>query len=462
MDLAVRDVVDLALRNSRTLANERLRRSVERFALKIAETEFQPRVTAGAYADRHLTDATVETAGVETALRLRVPTGGEFDLSSRLAYTDDGPPALGPRVGAVDLTFTQPLLRGGGTGVGGAALRTARLAEEINVHAFRAAIIDLVTNAVRAYRAYGRARQRTVIAERSLDRALALLEVNRLLVETGRMAERDIVQTQADIARRQLDLVASRGRLDAARLALIDILDIDAGVRFGSLAEFDPDAVAPASTDSREAIRIAFQHRPDYLATLLGLRNAETRALVARNDRLWDLSLTLGASLTGVGDSFEAAWRELDRADRRATLDLTIPVGRPAAGPAELAHRRATADLAIAKNHLVELEQRIVIDVTNSIRDVSLARQRVDLARESRRLTQEKAEIEREKLNLGVSTNFQLVAFENDLVLAEIDELDATVAYLNAVTEMDRTLGTTLDRWGLQVDRLEQGSATSP
>ncbi len=280
--------------------------------------------------------------------------------------------------------------------------------------------------------------------------------MNRLLVETGRMAERDIVQTQADIARRRLDLVASEGNLDATRLALIDILDIDAATRFGRLGEFDPGALAPASEDLREAVETALRRRPDYLAALLGVRNSRTRALVARNNRLWDLSLTLGTNLTGVGDSVDAAWDELDRSDRRVALDLTIPVGRPASGPAELARREAEASLEMAENRLVELEQRIVIEVTNSIREVGLARQRVDLAREGRRLAQEKAEIEREKLNLGGSTNFQLVTFENDLVLAEIDELDATVAYLNAVTELDRTLGTTLDRWGIAIEQVEQ------
>ena len=462
IDLAVQDVVALALQNSRTLANERLWRSVERFRLKIAETEFQPRITTGAYADRDLTGATLESAGLETALRLRVPTGGEFGLTSRLAYTGDEPPAVAPHASIIDLTFTQPLLRGGGIRVGKAALRTARLTEEMNIHAFRAAIIDLATNSIRAYRAYAQARQRTGIAERSLDRALSLLEVNRLLVETGRMAERDIVQTQADIARRRLDLVASEGRLDATRLALIDILDIDVDTRFGDLGDFDAEELEPPSTDLQEAVRTAFVNRPDYQATLLGVRNAETRVIVARNDRLWDLSLILGTSLSGVGDSADAAWGRLDRSDRRIALDLSLPIGRPAAGPAELTHRQAIAEHEIAKNRLVEREQRVVIEVTNAIRDVSLTRQRVDLAREGRRLAQEKADIEREKLNLGVSTNFQLVAFENDLVVAEIDELDATVAYLNAVTELDRTLGTTLERWGISVERLEQGAAANP
>ena len=99
------------------------------------------------------------------------------------------------------------------------------------------------------------------------------------------------------------------------------------------------------------------------------------------------------------------------------------------------------------------------IEVRNAVRDTELSLQRVDLARRARALAQQKAEIEREKLSLGVSTNFQLVTFENDLVLAENAELDAVVEYLNTVTELDRTLGTTLDRWGIDMESVEDRTA---
>lgn len=76
------------------------------------------------------------------------------------------------------------------------------------------------------------------------------------------------------------------------------------------------------------------------------------------------------------------------------------------------------------------------------MRNVGLAEQSVVVARRARELSEQKTEIEREKLRLGVTTNFQLVTFENDLVLAEIAELDALVGHLNATTNLDRTLGT--------------------
>ena len=134
-------------------------------------------------------------------------------------------------VNELEFTFRQPLLRGAGVEVNTAAVKTARHRDEIAVLALRQTIADVVSSVVRRYRAYGQAERGVDIRSKSLARARELLAVNRLLVRTGRMAARDIVQTRADIAGRELQLIAARNRLDAARVALIDILDIDTGTR---------------------------------------------------------------------------------------------------------------------------------------------------------------------------------------------------------------------------------------
>ena len=458
IDLTVREVIVLALRHSRSLENARLNRAVERFALRIAEDEFRPRVTLDAYTERNATDRVNETAGVGSAVRLRIPTGGELAVASRVADLGDGAPAFASHAGTVELTFVQPLLRGAGFGVARAALRTARVGEQINILAFEGAVIDLTSQAIRAYRAYVQAGRRNEIAERSLERAQDLLEVNRLLVKAGRMAERDIIQTEADIARRELDVVAARGGLDAARLRLIDLLDLDTGTDFKLAEELGAGQAETDQIDVPTALELALANRPDHHIGLLSVENAEIQALVARNQRLWDLSLTLGRTFMGSGDDADAALGGLDLTGNRVSLDLSVPVGRSAAGQAQLAHRRAVANLQAQRNRLDDLRQRIGIEVRNAVRDVQLAEQRMELARRAKSLSLRKTEIEREKLNLGVTTNFQIVTFESDLVNAENAELDALVDHLNAATALDVTLGTTLQRWGIEIDRVEQSA----
>jgi outer membrane protein TolC len=76
----------------------------------------------------------------------------------------------------------------------------------------------------------------------------------------------------------------------------------------------------------------------------------------------------------------------------------------------------------------------------------------VELARRARELTEEKLRIEKEKLKAGRTTNFEVLTFQNDVIAARNNELYAIIAYENAVTNLDRVLGTTLKTWNITVE----------
>ena len=446
LNLTLAEAVHMALRNNRTLLSARLDRVAQRFSLRVAENRFRPHVTVGPYVEsgRHVSG---DMGLMSSAVTLRVPTGGAFAVKlDGGASTGDG--ALEPRWSST-LTFTQPLLRGAGAEIDTAPVRTARVEERRAVLALRQAITGVVSNTIGRYRDYMREERRAAIRAGSLERARDLLAVSELLVGTGRMAARDIVQTRADIAGRELSLVAARNMLDAARLALADILDVDSGAAIGladTLAEAGDPAPAPA--DLERAMETALLHRPDYLRAVLDVRNAETRLAVAEDALRWDLSATLSTGFAQRGGTGEE--------DYGIRLDLAVPLGPAAVDPARRDHVAASIALRKARNDLADLRQRIDIEVRNAVREVELSRRQVALARTARELVEEKVAIEKEKLRLGLSSNFRLVAFEEDLVAAETSELDERIAWLNALTALDRTLGLTLERWNIVLEELDR------
>lgn len=452
LNLSLEESIGLALRNNRELVNARLGRQMELFALRAAENEFRPRVTVGPYLERAHTDpaSNVNMAGLSSTMALRVPTGGEFQVEWSGAG-GNGPSSTrySSRLG---LTFTQPLLRGAGVDVSTASVRTARIVNRIEVLALRQTVIDVVSSVAERYRAYIRAERQADIQADSLERARGLLAVNEHLVRTGRMAARDIVRSKADIATRQNQLLAARNRLDAARLALTDILDIDSRTRIGLTDALSGPPVDPVRTDVALSVKTALRHRPDYQRALLGIRNAETRVAVAESGRLWDLSARFSVNFAQQDRTPERAVSRLSNTDASARLELSVPLSPAATDPQEKAHANATIALRKARNDLANLRQLIDIEVSNAIREVELSRRQVDLARSARALVEETAEIEKEKLRLGLSSNFRLVSLEDDLVAAQTSELDATIAHLNALTALDRTLGLTLDRWRINID----------
>ncbi len=119
---------------------------------------------------------------------------------------------------------------------------------------------------------------------------------------------------------------------------------------------------------------------------------------------------------------------------------------------------QARTSLVKARNDLAEARQRIDIEVSDAVREVSLSARQAELARDARMLAEQKTDIEKEKLRLGLPSSFRLVASEEDLVAAQNRELDAAIAYLNALTSLDQTLGVTLDRWNIQIEAAGRGA----
>ena len=164
--------------------------------------------------------------------------------------------------GSWELALAQPLLKGFGPEVDTAPVRVARIDEKIHVLSLRDTVAGVVTSVIRAYRAVIRANRQIEISRESLARARKQLQTNRSLIQAGRMAAREIVQTEAEVANRELALIESENSLEAANAALIDFLDIDgvSGIRPTATL-----AMKPARPDLAHSVQTALARRPDHL-----------------------------------------------------------------------------------------------------------------------------------------------------------------------------------------------------
>ena len=59
-------------------------------------------------------------------------------------------------------------------------------------------------------------------------------------------------------------------------------------------------------------------------------------------------------------------------------------------------------------------------------------------------------EIARDKLAAGRSSNFEVLSLQDALRTAEIQELAAMIAYLDALTTFDLQIGATLESWKIE------------
>lgn len=445
--LTLSDIVVLALQNNRPLKNAYLERIAERQDLAVAEGKFIPNFTptvsvsiAQFGLDRITTNGGL---GAGATISVTVPTGGELSFSWAVNGQTPNPNGFSIDTNGdifepnLQLSFRQPLLRGAGINLNRASIDIARLTEQVNILNLKSTLIDTITNAIFAYRNLLQAQEQLKIEQQSLELAQQILEVNRALIEAGRVAPVDIVQSQTAVANRQVSLLTAQNNLEATKLALIDLLDIEQNI---NIVAAETPIAKPTPLDSNKLRQLAFNNRPDYLRAQLNQKTSQLLLLLAEDDKRWDLNL-----ITSLNNTLNST------SDVRAGLVLSREFG-------DLTKQqrfvRSQVNLLQAENTLNDLNDSIQIQVTDRIRDVNLRFSQVERARQATELSERQLNIEREKQRLGRGAGiFEIVRLQNDLVSARNAELEATIEYLNALTRLDQTLGTTLDTWQVMLDR---------
>ncbi|HEY9665882.1 MAG TPA: TolC family protein [Coleofasciculaceae cyanobacterium] len=447
--LTLSDVIILALENNRSLKNAYLERIAQRQDLTVAEDKFNPNLTptvsvsiAQFGANPTITDSEL---GLGATVAVKIPTGGELSFS----WATNGQPLVQNGVGInnnddpfgqnLQLRFSQPLLRGAGININRASIEIARLTEQINILNLKSLLINTITESIIAYRELLRSQEQLKIAQVSLKSSKESLENYRVLIEAGRLAPVDIVQAQTDIANKEVRLIEAENNLASAQLTLLNILDIDQNT---VIIPADSPQANNISLDTNNLRELAFKNQPDYLKAQLDIERTRLGLLQAENNRRWDLDLNT---------SYDYTLSDSKKNDARVGLSLSRELGDLTV---ERDFQRSRINNLQAENILEEQRESLEIQLKDRIRDVQLSFAQVELAQKATQLSEKQLEIAREKQKLGRDiTVFELIRLEDDLVQARNVELNATIDYLNALTRLDQTLGTTLETWQVTIER---------
>lgn len=445
--LTLSNIVFLVLENNRLIKNAYLERIAQQQELQVAEDKFAPDFTptvsvSVAQFERNQT-STDANFGLGATVSVKVPTGGELSFKwatngqsfsqNNLNFTINNDPFAQN----LELSFRQPLLRGYGVDVNRASVDIARLTEQVNILDLRSTLINTITEVIVAYRELIRAQERLKIAQLSLARAQESLANTRILIEAGRLAPVDIVQSETEVARRQVSLIEAENNLAAARLALLNILDID---QTTVIVAADSLTIPTVTLNPENLKAIALENQPDYLKAQLDLERTQLALLQAENNRRWDLNLNTSY---GYGSD--------DTSDLRVGLGLSRTIGDLTI---ERDFKRSLVNKLKAENTLKEQRETLELQLMDRIRDVNLSFTQVELAKKVTESSERQLEIAREKQRLGREiTIFELIRLQDELVQARNIELNAIINYLNALTRLDQTLGTTLDTWQVVVER---------
>ena len=447
--LTLAEAVFIGLRENRAIRSEYLQRIADRFALRVAERVFVPRLDIASNASRSRTVGnSITQTNFGPVVTWDTPTGARFQFA--WLNSQDTPRGL-QRNANSQLSFSviQPLLAGGGVDFAMAPLRIARISERNAQLRIKGAVIDQITGIIAAYRNLVQAQEQLRIATDSLRRARELGEVNRALIAAGRLAQIEQIQSDAQLAQQELSLVAARNVHESARLALLTLMALDQTSRVWAA---DRPAADSVRVDAARATTVALATQPAYLQQLLAIEIGRINLDVARNQRLWDVSLVAGAGPQVTRPDLINTLGALGqvRSDFNVGLRVNIPLFQLSREQGEVNATVALRQVELAAD---QARDRVRQQVDDAVRNVEAQRRQAELAKRARELTALQLQAELARLQAGRSSNFQVVSFQAALQQAESAELQAVIAYLNALTTLDQVLGTTLDTWRIELNQ---------
>ncbi|MFQ6108919.1 MAG: TolC family protein [Candidatus Aminicenantales bacterium] len=490
VSLSLEECIVKALENNLQIAVERYSPEIADAALVQAKELFIPRFDLSYGTQDTETPSYWWIQGAETvkskyrdysvSLVQQIPTGGSFSLSlsSYKSDTNQAFQLINPRFGStLRFDFTQPLLRGFGFKVSRREIIIARNNLDISQQQFKSIIMDTIYRVQEAYWNLVYAIEDYNVKSQSLKLARDLLAKNRKEVEVGKLAEIEILNAEAVVASREADMLQAEALIRMYEDLLKNIINISEEEVPLRVVPADKPTFVRKEISLEEAVAEAFERRPDLKMKKTDIETRELNLSVARNQMLPGLDLTLsywspGISgdrllylnnnpLTGVvvgkqqGSAEDSLRDALNLLYNNWSISLTLSV--PLSSVFTRAeYARARMELEKSQVELQNLEKQALLEVRNAVRDIETSAKRVDAYRVARELAEKRLEAEEKKLDVGLTTNYFVLQYQEELANARSLELKALVDYNLAWARLEKVLGTSLARRNIKFTPLTE------
>ena len=346
---------------------------------------------------------------------------------------------------------------------------------------FRLALMDVVQGVENAYWAVVATGDQERVAIKSLEASRELLEQTKVQYEVGVVSKVEVVEAEAGVAEREVELIRARNFYRTAQDVLIDRV-MGTHLTAGSGLEVNPvdrpGDYATYTVDVEEAARKAMERRPELASLDQAIKQQEIVLTFNRNQMApqvdvvasygyrglsgKDCNASAGSPFcqsgpSGLHSNFSSSIEDYFDHDGAVNWSLggvlSIPLGNHAPRASK---RRAEIELRKIRTQRTQLVQSIVLDIRSAARNLRSAQEGIEAAERRRLAAEEQFRAEGIRLEQGESTPFDVLQRERDLVAAEGQKINAFQLYRDAVASLERSQGTILERHNIVVDQARE------
>jgi outer membrane protein TolC len=467
-DMTLEEAEQIALEKNLDLQVAKLNPLIQDYNLASARAAFLPSVN-GNFNQQHSSNPSTSTLdGAPTSVVQQTTTysggfsqalrwyGGNVGLNFNNTRTssNQNTSLRNPNFNSsLRVNYTQPILQGFKTDGARTLLKTSVINRQVADIQLQTAIENTKANVRSAYWALRQAIERIEIQQLSLDLSKQQLADDLVKVQIGTMAEIDTAQPETQVASGEQALLAARVAWQQQELAFKRLLASGQDDPLYGVTLNPVDQPLPTQTpvDIPGAIQKALQQRTDIVQQRKQLDITNLNLEVQKNATLPNLSATGSYTLAGAG-GFTVA-RNGDPAIPGGYFDalsqigtfaqptwalganFTYPIGMVNARAA-LARSQITLQQAQANLKVTELT--IATDVTTAGLAVQNTFEQVQAAQKAREAAEKNANAEQTRFSVGLSNPYNVDTALNQLTNARLSELQAVIAYVNAIADYER------------------------
>lgn len=352
------------------------------------------------------------------------------------------------------LRASQPLLKNFGSEITKTQIVIAQNNLTISKEDFRRQVIAITSRVQQAYWDLVFRRQDLEVRRQQLVLAQKLLDQIRKQVAVGTLAPLDVLQAETNIARTEERILVADNALRASedRLKRVMNFSLTSDLAHVIIQPVDtPTYVAP-TLEHEAQIRQALEQRPDLIQAKIALENQQITLVFDKNQTLPTLDLDASFRFNGIDRNFDGSFGEIDP-NKRYRWDVGVTFRYPLSNR-QAKSRVQQSQLAIRQQmiRIKDLEENIVADVRNALRDVFTNSQRVQATRVSSRLAQKQLEAEEKKLQVGLATVFTTLQFQDVLAVERSNEISAITEYLRALVRLEESKSTLLQSYNIVLE----------
>ena len=392
-----------------------------------------------------------------TGLRGLLPLGTtyEFSVFANRQHTNSAFASLNPTwTTAAGFTLRQPVWKNFGLDFNRRAIEIARKNKHASQDRFVTTVLKTVFGVQESYLSLVFTLRDKDVRDKSLKLAEKLLEVNRNKVRVGALAPIEELQAETQVAAQMEGIILAEKAIEDAEDALKRQIRADTG----DLADWsvhvyptDQPVYERIEPVLDEHLKLAFQLRPE-LSELDKLAEIQDINIMAKeNDLDPSVDLQWKYQFNGLQDSVSGSFRHLSSYEYQ-TYEVAAFVEYPlGTRTARSAVKRAQAERRRVDVQRRALEQTITGEVREAVRAILTAQRRIEASQKASELARRQLEADQKRFELGLSTSFQVLQFQEDLAQAERNETKAIIDYMLARLKLQRANGTLLEKMGVYV-----------